>query len=56
MEEFKVGDTVKLKTNTSPEMVVSEELNDGTFTCLWFTVDRYVESAVFSSKCLTKVS
>jgi uncharacterized protein YodC (DUF2158 family) len=56
MEEFKVGDTVKLKTNTSPEMVISEELRNGTFTCIWFTADKYVESSEFIAKCLVKVS
>ena len=54
MEEFKVGDVVRLKSG-GPAMTVSKKVAEG-LTCIWYAGDELGYSkSLFDPQCVSKL-
>ena len=54
MDEFKVGDVVKLNSGGIMMTVVDVDTASNIISCVWFTKDNHITSAKFKMEVLTK--
>jgi len=54
MDEFKIGDVVKLNSGGTLMTVIDIDTISNVISCVWFTKDNHITSAKFKMGALTK--